>query len=137
MIALAIATFYGFPVAYKAFSMAPMSPALIPQGSSSEALNIDSTTFCGISTIPSTYITRSDASVSAVVSTNKAASSAAAATQLSVANLQKFLSTLYINFIVKISASLSVAFLTAYYVYLFLSQGLPGTFITSSFAKYI
>lgn len=138
-IALGLSAFYAFPIAYYAFSVTPSAPNLTPPQSYSEAVkDIQSCPFCSVSTVPSVYIKSSEATRSYVASASTGGSGGSLPLySINTMDPIDFMNSIYNLFLLRASAALSTTFIIASYLYLILSKGMPGSFLTGLVGGYI
>ena len=127
LIALALGAYYVYPVAYEAFLTLPSFPDV--GGGQQSLADIQSLKWCSISTVPSVYLTRSDASVSFSIEATRAAGTTDF--NISSGELLSFLRSLYISFLLRHGVALSVTLLFIYHSYLILSGGTLGSMMVS------
>ncbi|RME79005.1 MAG: hypothetical protein D6769_03480 [Methanobacteriota archaeon] len=132
LIALGIGAFYVYPIAYQAFLSLPQFPDV--GGASGKLLDIGSLQWCAISTVPSTYLTKSDASVSFLTENS---GGGATSFYLTSGNIRSFLNSLYLNFLIKHGVALSVTLLFIYHAYLVLTGGMLGRMLTSRLGRFL
>ncbi|MEM4296678.1 MAG: hypothetical protein QXI89_00345 [Candidatus Anstonellales archaeon] len=119
MISLALAAFYVYPVAYKAFMDLPKPPDL--GGATANVIDIASAQFCNINTFPSTYITKSDATLSITLA--QSGKTPNPTISIETGSVISFINSLYLSFLMKHAAALAVSMIFIQNSYVVLSSG--------------
>ncbi len=136
MIATALGIYYVYPVAYHAFFAMPSPPELT--GGADERLMVDiaSEKYCGLTTVPSVHIERSDVSISMTVqSTMRGGDNPQLSLQ--TGNLIGFLNSIYTSFLLKHGAALAVTLVFINNAYAVLSIGLTAAPLIRGFGRFL
>jgi hypothetical protein len=133
MIAVGLAAYYVYPVAYQAFFNLPQPPELT--GASSTMKDIASNMFCNINTFPSTYITKSDYSLSLIATQHSQASPPSIS--LESGSIISFLNSLYTSFLMKHAAALAVSLIFIQNAFVILSSGLTAAPLVSRIGRFL
>jgi hypothetical protein len=136
MIATALGIYYVYPVAYTAFFAMPSPPELT--GGADERLMVDiaSEKYCGLTTVPSVHIERSDVSISMTVqSTMRGGDNPQLSLQ--TGNLIGFLNSIYTSFLLKHGAALAVTLVFINNAYAVLSIGLTAAPLIRGFGRFL